>query len=157
MAKRIVIIDGKKSCSICKELLPISNFRKNTTLTCGLHSQCNSCECKGRNLHRKTKHVSGLSIQKAESLKTNFKLNADDYILMIKTQDNKCAICGDKESHIDFHTRKTKELAVDHNHETGEIRQLLCHACNMGIGLFKEDGERMLKAIKYLEKYKKEK
>jgi hypothetical protein len=52
-----------------------------------------------------------------------------------------CEICGDT----------TKELVVDHCHTTGEMRGFLCGTCNVGIGMFRDDPERLTYAIKYLE------
>ena len=55
---------------------------------------------------------------------------------------NKCAICG--------RTGKTREIAVDHNHKTGETRGRLCLTCNKGIALFRDDPELMFTAANYL-------
>jgi hypothetical protein len=44
---------------------------------------------------------------------------------------------------------------IDHCHATGKMRGGLCHKCNMGIGLFDDDGEKLASAIQYLEKHKK--
>jgi hypothetical protein len=67
---------------------------------------------------------------------------------MQKKQGGVCAICEKKE------TRKYKgkiiRLSIDHNHKTGEIRGLLCHGCNVGIGHFSDSIEFLLKAINYL-------
>lgn len=153
--ERVVIINGKKKCSICKEYLDIKYFRKNTTLKCKLHSQCNSCECKGRNLHRKTFIRPGFTILKAEAIKASFNINIDQYIMMLELQNNKCAICNNPEENICSRSKKIKFLSVDHNHETGEIRGLLCSKCNTGIGLLREDVDIFKNAIKYLSKYKK--
>jgi hypothetical protein len=49
---------------------------------------------------------------------------------------------------------KLKKLCVDHDHQTGYVRSLLCHGCNTGIGLLKEKEEILLKAIEYLRKFK---
>ena len=50
-----------------------------------------------------------------------------------------CSICGSKE-----------RLHIDHCHITGNVRGLLCHYCNIGIGMFKDKPELLLKAIDYL-------
>ncbi len=54
-------------------------------------------------------------------------------------QNSLCAICG-------LH----RELFIDHNHETGQVRGLLCPGCNIGIGQFQENPQRMLTAAEYL-------
>lgn len=58
---------------------------------------------------------------------------------------NRCGICGATES-----SGRKKELHVDHSHETGQIRGLLCNHCNFGIGHFKDDVLLLQAAIKYL-------
>ena len=48
---------------------------------------------------------------------------------------------------------KILSLVVDHDHETGKIRGLLCSNCNVAIGLLEEDISRMQSMIAYLERY----
>lgn len=62
---------------------------------------------------------------------------------MVINQNNKCLICC-----------KVKKLVVDHDHNTGLVRGLLCDTCNRGIGYLKEEVEILRNAIKYLEKNK---
>ena len=58
-------------------------------------------------------------------------------------QDGMCAVCG---------KRATKRaLHVDHDHETGVVRGLLCNNCNRGIGLLKDDPAVLRAALAYLE------
>ena len=71
------------------------------------------------------------------------------YADLLDGQGSVCAICNQPE------TRKSngdqiKRLAIDHDHKTNEIRGLLCHDCNVGIGYFKDDVSILLKAIYYL-------
>ena len=61
-------------------------------------------------------------------------------------QGGKCAICGTQ------YVLGLKRLALDHCHETGRIRGLLCGSCNRGLGLFRDNPERLRKAIEYLGK-----
>lgn len=77
-------------------------------------------------------------------------LTVDEYLAKIAEQNNLCAICGEPERRPDKASRKIKALAVDHDHETGQIRGLLCSACNTGLGLFQDDPELLAKAADYL-------
>lgn len=70
-----------------------------------------------------------------------------EYELRLSLQEYSCAICG-KGSKED-----EKRLAVDHNHENGDIRGLLCISCNLIIGHANDDIEILFSAIKYLEDY----
>lgn len=70
-----------------------------------------------------------------------------EYSRLLIAQEFKCAICGIDASEL------TRELSVDHSHETDEVRGLLCTHCNFGLGNFKEDIELINKAIEYLGKY----
>lgn len=74
----------------------------------------------------------------------SFGITLKQYDEMLDAQGSRCAICG-----------KTPEdngrrLAVDHDHNTGEIRGLLCVSCNMGLGKFGDDPTLIAKAIAYL-------
>ena len=42
---------------------------------------------------------------------------------------------------------------IDHNHETGEFRGMLCYQCNVVLGFVRDDPERLRKAAEYLERY----
>ena len=63
---------------------------------------------------------------------------------MLFQQDNKCLICEIDQSEFQ------KSLCVDHYHNTGKIRGLLCGKCNTALGLFNDDISLMNKAINYL-------
>lgn len=71
-------------------------------------------------------------------IKRLFNLSMDEYNLL----GNKCAICG--------RVGKTREIAVDHDHKTGETRGRLCLTCNKGIALFRDDPELLFNAANYL-------
>lgn len=75
----------------------------------------------------------------------------EKYYEMIEQQDNRCAICNEKEKR----TAKNKilKLCVDHDHATGKVRQLLCHDCNTGLGKFKDNQDLLQSAIDYLKKH----
>ena len=61
---------------------------------------------------------------------------------IIKSQNNKCAICNNK----------LDKPKVDHCHKTGKVRGILCHGCNIGIGGLKDSIKNLKNAIKYLKR-----
>ena len=77
---------------------------------------------------------------------SRYGLTGDDYEKLLDKQDNKCAICGATES-----TGRSSKLYVDHDHETGEVRGLLCNHCNAGLGMFRDNIEALKAAVEYLE------
>jgi hypothetical protein len=77
-----------------------------------------------------------------------FGLTATDYDRIFAEQGGVCAICRKQEKRT-FKGRVTL-LAVDHDHQTGCVRGLLCSFCNTAIGLFRENPEIMLSAMAYL-------
>lgn len=74
----------------------------------------------------------------------NYGITSSEYDEMLEAQNGVCAICGQDEQ------VKTRGLSVDHCHTTGKVRGLLCSYCNMGLGLFKDDTEVLINAVKYL-------
>lgn len=79
-------------------------------------------------------------------MRGKYGMTIEDYDLMLANQGGRCAICESGDS-----GRKGARFAIDHNHETGVIRGLLCRACNTGLGLLNDDPERIRNAAKYLE------
>ena len=77
-------------------------------------------------------------------LKHKFGMSEEEYIKKSDAQDNRCAICGAHQLELD------RRMAVDHDHETGQIRGLLCNHCNLGIGFLKDSTDLLEKAQKYL-------
>lgn len=85
-------------------------------------------------------------------LKKRYGLSLDDYVTMLKTQDNKCAICYKEETAISrFGT--PKRMAVDHCHTENKVRGLLCEKCNRGLGYFCDNSEYLLRAAEYLKSF----
>jgi hypothetical protein len=72
-----------------------------------------------------------------------FGITLVDEQRMFEQQGGACAICR-----VQF--EKSKARHVDHDHKTGRVRGLLCVRCNLGLGFFKDDPDRMSAAIEYL-------
>ncbi len=81
-------------------------------------------------------------------LRHKFGMTVEDYYRMVEAQGNRCAICGQPEQVT--RNSKIKRLAVDHDHRTGVVRGLLCQACNVGLGGFKDDPNLVLAAAFHL-------
>jgi hypothetical protein len=81
-------------------------------------------------------------------LKSLYGITLADYDRLLGTQHSRCAVCGtDKPG-----TRGT--WRVDHDHETGRVRGLLCDACNLGIGYLRDDPDILTAAARYVIKHR---
>lgn len=83
----------------------------------------------------------------ASRRKCVYGVTAEEYARMNAEQGGLCAICGG--------TNGEKQLAVDHCHKTGIVRQLLCGCCNTSLGGFRDSIELLLKAIEYLKRHQR--
>lgn len=78
-------------------------------------------------------------------LRMNYGMELADYQAMHEAQDGRCAICDVKEAEA-----PKGRLFVDHDHETDEVRGLVCSNCNLAIGLFDDNVKRIEQAIRYI-------
>lgn len=133
--KYSITSDGRKLCRSCNEVLAIDNFSVNKSTSSGLEYACRQCKSgKSRETYKASPKPT------RSHLRARYGISTEIYEEMFKSQDGKCSIC-----HNYF-----PELNVDHCHSTGEVRGLLCHNCNIGLGWFKDDIEALRSAIKYL-------
>lgn len=79
--------------------------------------------------------------RRRKKLLLSYGMTLQDFENLVTGQNGLCKIC-DKPSVGKFH--------IDHCHETGVVRGLLCQKCNMGLGNFGDDIQKMLKAIEYI-------
>jgi hypothetical protein len=82
--------------------------------------------------------------RKDARLKNRYGISLNEYNEMVNSQDSKCAICCET---IDV-------LYVDHDHDTGAVRELLCSSCNKGLGHFKDNPTFLRQAAQYIESHK---
>jgi hypothetical protein len=82
---------------------------------------------------------------RAGHLKRKYGITIEQYEAMLALQGGGCAICGRK-------SRAGISLHIDHDHETGQIRGLLCFPCNNLLGDIEDDLERLREAASYLER-----
>lgn len=131
MSRRLVDVpDGMKWCARCQEFRPLTSFplRKAGGKPA---PYCRPCQ-RAYNRERRTF--------------IHFGLSYDEYELLLACQDGRCAICRGKP--------RKNALSVDHDHQTGEIRGLLCSRCNHKLlGSADDDPARLRAAADYLERY----
>ena len=82
------------------------------------------------------------------SIKRNYGITQEEYKELLEEQQYKCTICGTHQSEL------SRRLAVDHCHETGKVRGLLCRPCNVSLGLLKENEQIMTNMIEYVRQFK---
>ena len=116
-----------KECKTCKQTFTPTN-------PCNIYC---SPQCKGKNAY----------------YKRQYGITDSDLAQMKDEQNNKCYICQ-SEGFLIGKNNHSEKLAVDHCHDTGKVRKLLCHNCNRALGLFKDKPELLRKAADYLEEHK---
>lgn len=82
-------------------------------------------------------------------LRRNYGISFADYSLMLGEQDFRCLICREPAS---GGAKAASRLHVDHDHETGFVRGLLCTRCNQGLGYFRDNPDLLRSAVEYLER-----
>lgn len=140
---------GEKYCPRCYTVKPLSAFTVRQTGKRAGHpvSYCKACK-----VHRqKLAYKNGVydRVTRPYLLKRKYGITREQYDEMFARQGGLCAICGTDNG---ASAKGTKTLAVDHCHETGEVRGLLCNGCNRAIGLLKDNVAVLESAIRYLKK-----
>jgi hypothetical protein len=135
-----------KTCNIEKDISEFGTYANS--------KKCKSTERRTRNSCKKCRTIHTISIYKANPivrersskaarkchLKNKYNMIEDDYVKMVENQESKCKICN----------KFSEKLNIDHCHDTGKVRGLLCWDCNTALGKFKDNINNLLNAIKYL-------
>jgi hypothetical protein len=120
---------------------PCKNCGSTLKYTCGMH--CVECLLKRNDNKRKTIKNYRQKHDRAYNLKKKYGMSLEDYDRMCGDQNGLCFICEEPSS----------KLVVDHCHNTGKVRRLLCNNCNTGIGLLRNE-KNLKNAAKYLRKHR---
>jgi Recombination endonuclease VII len=139
-------------CSYCREEKPTDAFylRRGKRRSRKFQAYCKDCD----KLFAKTWHrcPAGRISRRWALLLHRHGITKLQYEAMLAAQDSVCAICRQPETRKD-RSGHLLSLAVDHCHQTGKIRMLLCRACNQGIGFFKDDPALLRAALDYIERH----
>ncbi|MFE0047556.1 endonuclease VII domain-containing protein [Streptomyces albireticuli] len=116
---------GHKLCRTCGEVKPHSEWHRNASASDGLSTRCKACRVvQGRQSH----------------LKRSYGITEAERDAMIAEQAGVCPICLSPDP-----------VHVDHDHDTGKVRGVLCFNCNSALGKFRDDRDTLRRAIAYLE------
>ncbi|MEU4658644.1 endonuclease VII domain-containing protein [Streptomyces sp. NPDC023723] len=122
---RVEVPDGHKRCRTCGEIKPHSEWTRNRTASDGLATLCKSCKAaQGRAGH----------------LKRQYGITEAERDELIASQGGVCCVC-----------LAAPAAHVDHCHETGRVRGVLCFSCNAALGQFKDRPDAIRRAAAYVE------
>lgn len=131
-------------CPTCETYKLFAEFGKDSHRPNGVRTYCKPCDCaRHKGIHNPVK-------LRAHKLKVRFNLTQGQYDKMFLVQGGVCAICKKPETRMDNTGERVRALAVDHDHKTGIVRQLLCGSCNYIIGCAKDDADLLQSASEYL-------
>jgi Recombination endonuclease VII len=153
--------DGRKTCRLCNSSKALDEFSPAKRGLYGRRSECKKCA----GLQARKRYRADPEKHKAASLEWHRK-NPDKsrerrrrvalsrygwtpemFADQLEKQGGACAICRHPEP-------RAKQWAVDHDHRTGRVREILCQSCNCGLGFAEDDVDRLKAMIAYLEKHR---
>lgn len=129
-----VDFDALKQCSVCKQEKEGREFHLDYTTRSGLQTCCKSCGNENTSRWQRA---------------GRYGLKPGEYEEMLSIQNYTCGICRSDKAGLNARG-KPGRFHIDHNHETGEVRGLLCSPCNKGLGHFRDDPEIMKAAIEWI-------
>lgn len=130
-----------KTCPSCKSEKSIDQYWK---------SQYSCIDCTKEK--QKTRWASRTPKKRLEQhLKYKYGVTVVELEETLKEQDNKCAICKLELPDLLIYEDRRRGYAIDHNHDTGKFRGILCLTCNSLLGMAKDNKDILLEAINYLE------
>ena len=146
-ARQVLSFDRKEAikrgnfiCASCKKEKPFIEFGTTEAPKNWFHYTCKMC------MKLRTRF---------SKMKTYYGINKTSFIDIFNKQNKSCAICKIALNITDNEKMRSTTLCVDHNHETGKFRGILCNNCNRGIGFLQDNEDILLSAYNYIIAHKK--
>lgn len=133
------VVQDKKRCTKCHQTKPLTDFSPSSKALDGHLSSCRTC----RSQHTKNWQKNNVVKYRAKQKQFKYGITPAMEAALYVNQNGVCAICGKS---------PPDSLVVDHCHETGIIRGLLCRRCNLGLGMLGDTLDSLSSAVRYLKK-----
>lgn len=102
---------------------------------------------------RKTFNADTIRQQAFQARLKRRAISEADYNEMLVLQGDRCAICRKRMVHFATNENRPRMACIDHDHETGEVRGIICNRCNVALGGFRDSAVLLRAAVRYLEKH----
>lgn len=150
---------GPKECFMCKATLSPEMFGYDRGRPDGMNGRCIECNSANSRADRAARPAVYEARRKAEygknranyrrhQLSRVFGITLEQYESMLEKQGGLCAICRETETLV--RRGRAVILSVDHDHDTGQVRALLCSSCNRGLGFFRDNPRLLTEAADYI-------
>jgi hypothetical protein len=130
-----------KTCPTCKESKPVQDYWKGqySCIPCTKEKQKNRWASRSpkKRLH--------------QHLKYKYGVTEEQLMKALEEQNNACAICKEPLPNLLVYENRRRGYAIDHNHDSGEFRGVLCTNCNSLLGMARDSKFILEAAIDYLE------
>jgi hypothetical protein len=164
-------VADEKRCKVCGEVKPLTEFYRMPGMRDGHRNDCKACNLAGKharyvanpeptkervkawqaanmdrhleNQRRRRARPDVKAKNRADHLRRKYGITQADYEALLARQNGGCAICRRKPN-------EKISLHVDHEHDSGRIRGLLCFRCNNALGDLGDDPVQLQRAIAYL-------
>lgn len=151
----------EKYCPGCKETHSLENFHKSKSRPDGLTSWCKTCvknngaKWRKNNKERKNEYAKEyyqenkdrMNVRRIERL---YGLSPEEHQRMKDEQGNLCKLCNQPETGTNAMNGKIQELCIDHCHDTGKVRGLLCRRCNHLIAALGDTEQSIERVFHYM-------
>lgn len=145
----------QRRCSTCEVVKPISEFypRRSRGLVEWQH-QCKVCgKARAQSPEyrewQRAHYRANRDVKRDAVHRTKYRLSQEQLDALRDFHLGLCAICGNAE-YGKHQNGRVNDLAIDHDHDTGQVRGLLCNSCNRGLAGFKDNIGLLSKAAEYL-------
>lgn len=132
-----------KICNNCKLEKSLEDFMRHTGIKSGRGPKCKVCNNAYYAKRRIEKYELVRTYEKKfhyeRRLRYEYNITVEQHQQMLIEANGKCALCY-----------REDKLVIDHCHNTGKVRGLLCSHCNTGLGQFRDDIEALQRSIEYL-------